>query len=116
MRRGDHNAARLRMEREQWERQCEQENEAKLEQMEAKSKKYLIDRIFSPLQEANYAKIFGGGEYGQKMAAMITKVKFDLPLEDPPKPEETQTCAGPPPPAVVEPQAQERHGTLTQSK
>jgi hypothetical protein len=38
LRRGDHSTERLQMERERWERQCEHEDEASLEQMKEKSK------------------------------------------------------------------------------
>jgi hypothetical protein len=28
------------------------------------------------------AECFGGGEYGEKMAEMLHRIKFDLPLDD----------------------------------
>lgn len=111
MRRGDHNAARLQMERERWERQCEHEAGVNHERMEEKSKQHLIGLVFSKLQEENYAGIFGGGEAGRKMAAMITKIKFGLPLDDLPKPGQTETPADTAPPAGVNRQAQESNGT-----
>ncbi len=97
LRRGDHNAARLQMEQERWERQCEREDEANLDQMKEKSKSRLISLLFSKLYEENYAGIFGGGEHGRKMAEMITKINFDLPLDDLPNPgEPTQGANGEP--------------------
>ena len=34
------------------------------------------------------AQIFGGGEYGRWYADMLTRLKFDLPMPDKPKPAE----------------------------
>ncbi len=86
LRRGDHNATRLRIEMERWERQCDRENEENLEAMKEKSKRRLRGLIFSPLLEAQNADLFGGGEYGRKMASMLTKLEFDQPLDDLRKP------------------------------
>jgi len=61
--------------------------------MEEKSKKRLIDMIFSKLSEETLAGAFGGGEYGRNIAAMITKIKFDLPLDDLSKPSQAGTPA-----------------------
>jgi hypothetical protein len=82
LRRGDHSATRLQMEMERWERQCEREHEENLEQMKEKSKRRLRGLIFSTLHEKNMAELFGGGEQGRKVAAMLTKIKFDQPLDD----------------------------------
>lgn len=107
MRRGDHHAARLQMEVERWERQRDQEDEANLDQMKEKSKQRRIDLVFSKLSEPILAAGFGGGEYGRKMAAMITRIKHDLPLDGQPKPGQAQTPADAAPPAGVDHQAHE---------
>ena len=88
LRRGDHNATRLRIEMERWERQCDRENEENLEAMKEKSKRRLRGLIFSRKLEAEMAAHFGGGEYGRKVASMLTKLEFDQPLDDPTEPGE----------------------------
>jgi hypothetical protein len=85
LRRSDHHAARLKMEQERWERHQEQEDEAEIERLEAKSKSRLMALVFSKLHEANHAELFGGGEHGRKVAEMITRIKFDMPLDDLPQ-------------------------------
>ena len=86
LRRGDCHAARLQMELERWERQCEREDEADFGEMEEKSKRRMIDLILAKFSEGTIAEAFGGGEHGRKIAELITRIKFDLPLSDPPKP------------------------------
>jgi len=101
VRRGDHNAARLQMELKRWERQKGREDEANLEQMKDNARKRLIDLAFSKLSEESLAQAFGGGGYGQHMAELITRIKFDLPpdgLNGAPKPPAScrrRTLSGP---------------------
>jgi hypothetical protein len=82
LRRGDHNAARLQMESERWERQRDQENEDKLKEMKEDSKAQLMNSIFATMQEGANAKLFGGGEIGRRMAEMITRIQCGKPLND----------------------------------
>jgi hypothetical protein len=82
LRRGDHGAARLQMETERWERQMDREDEERHEQRGERSRNRLIDLAFSKFSEGTLAQMFGGGEYGKSMAEMITRIKFDLPLDD----------------------------------
>jgi hypothetical protein len=96
MRRGDHNAARLLMEQERWERQCDRESEAECERIKEESKARMIRQIFSTMTEQTLAGAFGGGESARKLAAMLTKIGFDLPLDNPPNPTPTQTQAAMP--------------------
>jgi hypothetical protein len=42
------------------------------------------------MSEGVVAEGFGGGEYGRRMADMITRIKFDLPLDDLAQPVETE--------------------------
>jgi hypothetical protein len=81
LRRGDHNVMRFQMDLERWERQKEREDDDHLEQIKDKSKRQLIDLVFSKLNEGTLAEVFGGGDYGKFMAELITRVKFDLPLD-----------------------------------
>jgi len=82
MRRDDHRAVRTGIKRERWSRQMEREEEEELERLEQENKKHLIDICFSQMQNRLVAEGFGGGEYGKKMAELIHRIKFDLPLED----------------------------------
>lgn len=85
LRRGDHNATRLRMEMERREREWEIENEEYSEQLKEKSRKRSLALFLSKTGEGNMAQIFGGGEHGRWMADMLTRLKFDLPLPDKPQ-------------------------------
>lgn len=85
LRRGDHSAARLQMELERWERHKEREDEASLEMLKAEAKSRQIGLLISKWSEGTLAEALGGGEYGRNMADMITRIKFDMPLDDPPQ-------------------------------
>ena len=81
LRRGDHSAARLQMETERWGRQMDREDRELDEQRSERSRNRLIDLAFSKFSEGTLAQMFGGGDYGESMAEMITRIKFDLPLD-----------------------------------
>jgi hypothetical protein len=51
------------------------------ERLEQENKKHLIDICFSPMHNQAVAEAFGGGEYGKKMAELLYRLRFDLPLE-----------------------------------
>lgn len=82
LRRGDHNAMRLQMELERWERQREREDEEWPERVREKSKRRLFDLVFTSLNEGILAEVFGGGDYEKTMAETITRLKFGMPLTD----------------------------------
>jgi hypothetical protein len=44
--------------------------------------KLIMKRCFAPLHDQNVARPFDGGEGGQSMAALLRRIKFDLPLDD----------------------------------
>lgn len=73
------------MEQERWERHQEQEDEANLERLKEESKSRLIGLIISKWSEGTLAEALGGGVYGRMLAEMITRIKCDLPLDDPPQ-------------------------------
>ena len=43
-------------------------------------KKSATAPIWARFKLDSYAKIFGGGEYGERMAALILEIQHDLPL------------------------------------
>jgi hypothetical protein len=55
-----------------------------------REKERILAPIWAKLQEGTIAKLFGGGDAGQKIAEMITAVKFDLPL--PGEAKQSPTC------------------------
>ena len=77
-----HWAVRTRLKRDRWNREVEREEEEGLERMKQEHKKRLTDMCFASLHNQTVAEGFGGGEYGKKMAEMLHRIKFDLPLDD----------------------------------
>jgi hypothetical protein len=82
MRRDDHRAVRTLIKRERWEREVERQDNQDLEREEQENKKRLRKMCFSVLQNRTMADLFGGGDYGEKMAEMLHRIEFDLPLDD----------------------------------
>jgi hypothetical protein len=82
LRRDDHRAVRTMIKRDRWNRQVEREDEEDLERMREKSKNGMIDACFSEMHKEINVKAFGGGEYGKRMAELIHRIRFDLPLDD----------------------------------
>ena len=54
--------------------------------MGEKSKRRMIDLILAKFSEGIFGEALGGGEHGRKIAELITRIKFGLPLAYPPKP------------------------------
>jgi hypothetical protein len=82
LRRDGSRAVRTVIKRERWNREVEREDEEDLERMKQEHKKRLTDMCFASLHNQTVAEGFGGGEYGKKMAEMLHRIKFDLPLDD----------------------------------
>jgi hypothetical protein len=82
LRRDDHRAVRTRIKSERWNREVEREEDEECQRVKQANKNHLIDRCFAPMHNQTVAEGFGGGEYGKKMAEMLHRIKFDLPLED----------------------------------
>jgi hypothetical protein len=82
MRRDGHRAVRTFIKRDRWNREREREEEEELERLEKERKQHLMDICLSPMHNQTTAECFGGGEYGEKMAELIHRIKFDLPYED----------------------------------
>lgn len=82
LRHEDHIGQRNQLQRERWEREVERQNEEDLERMKQEGKKRLRGMCFSVLENKTMADLFGGGEQGARMAEMLHRIEFDLPLDD----------------------------------
>ena len=82
LRHEDHNGQRIQLQRERWERETERQEEEDLEREKKEHKNRLIDMCFSPMKQQTMAECFGGGEHGEKIAEMLHRIEFDLPLDD----------------------------------
>jgi len=83
LRRDDHRAVRTVIKRERWNHEIEREEEEDLKRQKKEHKDRMIDICFSNMRNGAMAEAFGGGEYGKKMADLLHRIKFDLPLPDP---------------------------------
>ena len=82
LRHEDHICLRNQLRRQRWEREVERQNEEDLKREEKEQKTRLRKICFSVLQNRTMADLFGGGEQGRKMAEMLHRIEFDLPLDD----------------------------------
>ena len=82
LRHEDHNGQRIQLQRDRWERETERQEEEDLEREKKEHKNRLISLCFSQMQEQTMAECFGGGEYGKKMANLLTRIQNDQPLSD----------------------------------
>src|ERR1039458_3012078 len=78
----DPRAVRTVIKRQRWNREVEREQDEALEREKQANKDRLIDLCFAPLHNQNMVGLFGGGAYGEKMAEMLHRIKFDLPLDE----------------------------------
>jgi DNA primase len=96
LRRDDHRAVRMTIKRERWNREVEQEEDEEHQRVQRANKDRLIDLVFAPMRNQTMAEAFGGGEYGERMAEMLHRIKFDMPLDDllkTPSPKKTDSAA-----------------------
>jgi hypothetical protein len=82
LRRDDHRAVRTMIKRDRWQRETEREEDEEYQRVKQANKNRLTDMCLSPMHNKAMAECFGGGEYGEKMAEMLHRIKFDLPLDD----------------------------------
>jgi DNA primase len=82
LRRDDHRAVRTMIKRDRWQRETEREEDEEYQRVKQANKSRLTDMCLSPMHNKVMAECFGGGEYGEKMAEMLHRIKFDLPLDD----------------------------------
>jgi hypothetical protein len=106
LRRDDHRAVRVAIKRARWQREVEREEEETDQRVKQANKKRLIDACFAPMHNQVVAEGFGGGEYGEKMAEMLHRINFDLPLDDllqKPSPEKSDPAAGQSESSLIQP-------------
>jgi hypothetical protein len=82
LRRDDHRAVRNFIKRDRWNREMEREDEEEEKRRKQERKERLREMCFSVLQKKTMTDLFGGGEYGEKIAEMLHRIEFDLPLKD----------------------------------
>jgi hypothetical protein len=82
LRRDDHRAVRTHIKRQRWRRETEREEENDLERTKREERKRLRSICFSELKKKSMAGLFGGGEQGERMAELLHRIEFDLPLDD----------------------------------
>src|SRR5260221_7863665 len=87
MRRDDHRATNTSIKRDRWQRQVEREDLQDLTREAQDAKQRLIDQLLSNLNKGVMAEAFGGGEQGDKVAALLHQIKFNLPTPDPAVPD-----------------------------
>ncbi len=85
LRRADHRAARLQMDEERWEKQRGRLEKEEWTRKLQKAKDRALAPFWDRLKRGPLAQIFGGGEFGEKIADRILEVQnMDLPEWDGP--------------------------------
>jgi len=74
LRRHNHRAARLRRDKCVWQREDDR-------RIEDEHKQRITGMCFSVINKQNMAEAFGGGAYGEKIAELLHRINFDLPLK-----------------------------------
>ena len=89
LRKGDHQALRLGLERERWDREQRRQDEEQHQLRMQKLKARTTAPFWARLMRGPLAETFGGGELGAQVAEFITAVEYDLPFPAEGKPGET---------------------------
>ena len=102
LRRDDHRALQTRIKQEQWEQEVDAEDQRSKEA----AKDRLIETVLTPIRIQPISEALGGGEFGNKRAELIHRIKCDLPYAD--LLEEVASlkpgrAKAPPPPAKAKP-------------
>jgi len=83
LRRDDHRAMRIAIQRERWDLEAERDYEAEAERQKKAHNQRMIDMLLEgKFKHTNAEMIFGGGEAGRNMAEMLYRLKCDLPIDD----------------------------------
>ena len=82
LRRDDHRAMRIVIKRDRWNREVAREEDEEHQREQQANKSQMREMVFAPMHNQIVAEGFGGGEYGKKMAEMLHRIRFDLPLDD----------------------------------
>jgi hypothetical protein len=79
LRRSDHEEERLRINRERRDAEAERQFEEQRQREIYRMKDKACAPIWARLEMGAFAGAFGGGEAGEKAAAFITEIEYDLP-------------------------------------
>lgn len=78
----DHNARRLQMQHEDWQKEKQREKEKEQERAANEPKNRLVKLFWASHEQPHMVKLLGGGEYGQKWADWLFCIENDLPMPD----------------------------------
>ena len=87
LRKEDHQALRVQMERERWDREQRRLDDEQQQHTIRKLKDQATAPIWARAMQAPLAAGFGGGELGAKLAELITAIEYELPIPGHTKPE-----------------------------
>jgi len=79
LRRDEHRAARLRMDREAWEFAMEQHREEARERSDEEVRRRAVAPFSAVLELGPMATAFGGGDGGRRVAGLVLELLYDLP-------------------------------------
>jgi hypothetical protein len=97
LRKEDHQALRVQMERERWDREQRRLDDEQHQAAMRKLKAQATAPFWARLMRNPVAETFGGGELGARIADFILAVEYDLPIPDPMKPAEASQKQSDPP-------------------
>jgi len=80
LREGDHEMARLRLQRERWDVERERQSDEDRNQAIAERKAHLRGRIFAGLYRKTLVDALGGGEVAEKAVDLLNFIDSDIPL------------------------------------
>jgi hypothetical protein len=78
----DHQGKRLQLQREQWEREMERQDAENEKRSEQERRDRLVNLFVAKHGQSLHAEVLGGGEYGEKWADWLVRVKHGLPMPD----------------------------------
>jgi hypothetical protein len=78
LRRGDHQAARLRLDQERWNRQVRRLDQPEFDRKIKELQRTAAAPLWEALRAGSLAQIFGPGEQGRQLASMVNNLNLDL--------------------------------------
>lgn len=78
----DHQGKRLQLQQERWEHEIERQNLENERCLEQEEKDRLVDLFFAKHSESLMAQTLGGGEYGEKWADWLVRVRHGLSMPE----------------------------------
>ena len=80
LRNADHRNQRLQIDQQRWDRQKHREDEEEQRRDQTAEKYRIVDMLMDERTIPARANLYGGGEFGQKMAEYVHCLKYDLPM------------------------------------